>query len=312
MIKQIKLIVLFLVWLLFTFVLLIPAQDKKQYKILCEQRTNTTSDIYIMDSDGRNPKKLTANKSESLHACWSPNCKKIAFYSKKDKDSNYEIYVMDSDGKNPIKLTDNNKGNALNYWLSWSPDGKKILFQSKRDGNEEIYVIDADGKNLTRLTHNPEGSFYPSWSPDGKSIIFCLKSKDKGGIYTMDAKGENQIRLTDDRATDFPRWSPDGKKIVFPSYRELYIMDADGQNQKKLTNNPGFDCRYEFLAWSHNGLKIAFALKKIDNSSNLYVIDADGNNLMKLTNNPESQRVSDLFPCWSSDDRKIVFQRNAG
>ena len=44
-------------------------------------------------------------------------------------------------------------------WLTtmcprWSPDGRKILFDSERDGNREIYVMDADGSNQTRLTRN--------------------------------------------------------------------------------------------------------------------------------------------------------------
>jgi TolB protein len=59
---------------------------------------------------------------------------------------------MDPDGSDQVRLTD------YEVWeprLAWSPDSRRIAFESYRDGNLEIYAIDADGSNLTRLTHNP-------------------------------------------------------------------------------------------------------------------------------------------------------------
>ena len=60
------------------------------------------------------------------------------------RDGNFEVYSMTADGKNVTNLT-NNK--SLDFWSSWSPDGKYILFYSNRDGNNKIYKMDADGKN---------------------------------------------------------------------------------------------------------------------------------------------------------------------
>ena len=58
-----------------------------------------------MDADGRNPRKLTDNHWLDNSPSWSPDGKRIAFASTKDR--NWEIYVVDADGGNPQNLTNN-------------------------------------------------------------------------------------------------------------------------------------------------------------------------------------------------------------
>jgi len=71
---------------------------------------------------------------------------------------------------------------------SWSPDGKRIAFESNRDGNWEIYVMNANGRNQRRLTNNPALDFSPVWfdpaaghpvSPAGKLRVLWGWIKQK-------------------------------------------------------------------------------------------------------------------------------------
>ena len=127
---------------------------------------------------------------------------------------------MDADGANPTNITNHA---ARDYEPSWSHDGTKIAFTSRRDGNGEIYVMDSGGSNQTRLTNHASSDDAASWSPDGTKIAF---ESDRDGnrnreIYVMNADGSNPTRITNnDASDDAASWSPDGTKIIFSSERD--------------------------------------------------------------------------------------------
>ena len=278
-----------------------------QARIAFSSNRDGNWEIYVMDTDGGNLRRLTENPNGDRSPSWSPDGKQIAFVS--DRDGHFvhhvtsEIYVMDNDGSNQQNLTNNPSDDRD---PSWSPDGKQIAFASRRDENYEIYVMDADGSNPQRLTENPNGDRYPSWSPDGERIVFSARRdghfRNNFGItdeiYVMDADGGNQQRLTENRQNDWhPSWSPDGERIAFASDRkgdfqnfEIYVMDADGGNQQKLTENRVYDWH---PSWSPDGERIAFSSYR-DENAEIYVMDADGGNLQNLTNNPHA----DGGPAW--------------
>lgn len=82
-----------------------------------------------------------------------------------------DIFVVGIDGSGLRNVT--GKGGSDDNWKpSWSPDGKKIVFESDRDGNAEIYLTDLDGGEVKRLTDDA-ANLDPSWSPDGTRIAFA-------------------------------------------------------------------------------------------------------------------------------------------
>ncbi len=168
-------------------------------------------DLYVMDANGSNVRRLTREHGFDAAPAWSPDGKRIAFMSSRDDKSRSEIYVMTVDGSKAWRLTHDKRTAAR---PAWSPDGKRIAFMSTRsnrqqawDGDElEIYVMDADGANIQRLTHRSGADSHPDWSPDGKKIVFTSYGDDHG-IYVMDADGANVQRLTSsERFEGHPDW----------------------------------------------------------------------------------------------------------
>jgi WD40 repeat protein len=239
-------------------------------------------EIWVMESNGSNQRKLTDNHAIDLSPAWSPDGSQIAFVS--NRDGNDEIYFMNADGSHVRRLTQTEYANES--FPAWSPNGRDISFDSDRDGNWEIYVMATDGTNLRRLTYNPADDWITSWSPDGSQIVFESKRDGNYEIYLMAADGSEQRRLTDTQAHDgFPAWSPDGTEVAFMSNRdgdyEIYVMEADGTHQRQITRNLIEDSNPD---WSADGEWLIFVSQTSGNDE-IYIMNIDGSIAMQLTDN---------------------------
>jgi Tol biopolymer transport system component/predicted Ser/Thr protein kinase len=128
----------------------------------------------------------------------------------------------------------------------FSPDGKKIAFQSSRSGSLEVWICDADGSNAVQVTSfgGPDVST-PRWSPDGGRIAFDSNATGEWDIYVVGANGGKPQRMTTNPANDGnPSWSHDGQWIYFDSARtgeqQVWKMSANGGEAVQVTKDGGY------------------------------------------------------------------------
>src|SRR5439155_5750130 len=200
-----------------------------------------------------------------------------------DFDPHMDIFEANPDGTSLKRLTDATGYDAEG---SYSPDGKQIVFCSKRDGNLELYIMDADGKNVRKLTSAPNCyNGGPFFSPDGKRVIFRSdrKKPDHLQLYVIDVDGKNERALTDD--LDWVQWGPywfkDSKHIIYagadhsnpmlrPNY-DLYWMNVETGKKVRITYFPGADVLPVF---SPDGTKLMWtSTRNQARASQIYLAD---------------------------------------
>ena len=165
-------------------------------------------------------------------------------------NGNRDIYVTDSIGESFKRITSHP---AEDFAPSWSPDGKQIVFNSKRDGKRpEIYIVNADSTDLKRLTFGvPSGSYNPAWSPDGKFVVYYFESGDrKDQIYLMKPDGSESINISNDTLNNyFPGWI-NKNTIVYtqdlPDKKssKIIILTSDGKEKKPLPDIVSYYARF--------------------------------------------------------------------
>ena len=228
-------------------------------RIMDKKRTQTSGELFIMNTNGKDLQRLTDDNVSDNYPSWSPDGTKIAFRTRRRGDS--EVYVIDLATRNVTQLT-GLTGAVGSTAPDWSPDGTQIVYEKFIEGGgKEIYVMSANGADQRPLLPDPKEDdeatmkFYPRWSADGQRILFddCVwendahlcrltvatlrgKAQQIKGIYDKLGKGLRVLVGTvcwmdNDRALLFDLQMLDTPK---PNY-DLYRYDFNTRNLKRLT-----------------------------------------------------------------------------
>lgn len=210
-----------------------------------------------------------------------------------------------------------------------SPDGSKVVYESRAPGDpSQIFVLEADGTKR-RLTHMKRGASDPTWSPGGTQIAFAgIRRRDgdrrpDADIFVMNVDGSHIRRLAGTPQPDgHPDWSPDGSRIAFHSRQsgeglpraggQIWLVSVGTRAVSRLPGG-GFPFGTVDPTWSPDGRWIAFSgvTATINGrllSTSLWVMRPKGTHKSRIRESAIYRVIEN--PSWSPDGRSIVFEEN--
>ncbi len=272
------------------------------------------TDIYLIDSDGKNLRPLKDSDKNEAEPKFSPDGKTIAF------TRGGQIWQCNLDGSNEKQLT-NIYTEASGF--EWSPDGKKILFVSSvypdcttQECNEQKDKAKAESKIKAEIFTELMYRHWNRWRGHKRSHLF-LFDVTKGSFTDLTEGNKEDVPPLALGSLDDYNFSPDGNEVAYalnPEFTsaistniEIYTLNlsSPSSSAKIISTSKGVDCQPvyspdgKWLAWT-SMKRAGFESDKKD----IILLDRKTGNIKNLTENFDSS--IDEF-VWSPDAKTIYF-----
>jgi Tol biopolymer transport system component len=266
-------------------------------------------EIYTMNPDGSDVRRLTNDPAEDLQPAWSPDGSQIAFIS--DRGGGTRIWVMGSDGSHPHAIPGTEAALARSQ-IAWTP-GQGIAYAGPAIPphspppaacvsnpcttlGADILIAYPDGQPVTDLIPIPGTQLDPAWGPDGTTIEF-VQQTDAGAcvlgynLHSIMIQPDALRRLAESRCvfrnSTLPATSPVDTRSAFVSGDWIYATSGgDARNRIVRGSDP---------SWSADGSQLAF-VTQMDGQYEISTVGADGSGQHAVTLSGDGNNRQ---PAWS-------------
>jgi WD40-like Beta Propeller Repeat/Bacterial Ig-like domain (group 2) len=190
-----------------------PSLSPDRTRIVYSSNRGGTYDLYLMDADGGNVRRLTTDPGNEGDPVWTPDGSRIV-YTSAPKGGQPQLHTLKPDGKPGQALT---APPGEHHSAAISSDGRTLAFVSTRDGNQEIYLMPLDGGAARRVTETRRRDSQPRFLPNGDLLFVAERSGSKGSrvVRRTGAAGAERTVLETDEPIAGIAVSRDGTRLAY-------------------------------------------------------------------------------------------------
>jgi Tol biopolymer transport system component len=272
----------------------------------------TGFDLYAIEPDGTNLRRLTDVDGEATTPDWSPDGGRIALElvvpsAGGGGEDHAAVAVMNADGSNLSDLTPT----GFQGQPAFTPDGHHLLYECDCHP-QGIFIMNDDGTDRRRVTTHKfpfEPDSDPNVSPDGETVTF-VRHKVSGelqALFAVDIDGSNLRKIVPYSLEVAIKhdWAPDGRRIVittdadYPGGRSPNVatIRPDGSHLRMLTSYTGGKRGAFAGSYSPDGNWIVFRVENLERERfALFKIRPDGSDRTLIARLPFAPRHIDWGP----------------
>jgi Tol biopolymer transport system component/DNA-binding winged helix-turn-helix (wHTH) protein len=221
-----------------------PAWTQDGSEIIFASPAKGFRSLWRISASGGTPQRV-AGPGDAMAPSISRRGNQLAYQSLKESDTIWRLDLKDERHAlaPPARLL---SGRGFVWRPSYSPDGKKVAFESDRMGYSDIWMCDSDGSNCSQLTDLHGTSGTARWSPNGHYISFESIAEDyyQVGVVEVPDGTPHLLKTFPGVNNGAPNWSRDGKWIYFysshdPGSYQQWKMPSQGGPPVRVTTNGG-------------------------------------------------------------------------
>lgn len=181
----------------------LPAYSPDGSQIAFNSNRDGNPELYVMNADGTNLRRLTNHPAIDTSPTWSPLGHQIAFTS--DRTGSPQIYVVGVDGAGLRRITFESYCDRP----TWSPSPyNEIAYSSRTGPGHDIKVVDLATNEVRQLTFGQGTNESPSYSANGRHLAFSsTRGSGRKQIYVIGRDGRGLRQITHIGNNEMPSWS---------------------------------------------------------------------------------------------------------